>query len=136
MNLRRERSHKTGLSNIDFRSKKDKEKLSFFQPWVASRNFGTMGNKNYFPSFTEKKRVFSAYDRIKTHRDLASGVPDPRYYDAANYYKENKIPLNVRAIFTNDRVGQLEECFKGKDVFNGDGMGISDLIHKRKQIKT
>jgi hypothetical protein len=45
--LRRARSHRIGISNIDFRSKKDVENLRIFEPWQAPKDLGTMGYKNY-----------------------------------------------------------------------------------------
>ena len=47
MSLRRPRSHRIGISNIDFRSKKDEENLRIFEPWQSPKDVGTMGYKNY-----------------------------------------------------------------------------------------
>ena len=47
MCLRRVRSHKVGISNIDFRSKKDIDNIAIFRPWQFPKFFGTMGYKCY-----------------------------------------------------------------------------------------
>ena len=43
MSLRRACSHRVGISNIDFHSKKDEENLRIFKPWQAPKDLGTMG---------------------------------------------------------------------------------------------
>ena len=47
MSLRRPRSHIVGISNIDYRTKKDEENLKIFEPWQTPKDLGTMGNRNY-----------------------------------------------------------------------------------------
>ena len=55
MLIRRPRSHLIGLSNIDYRTKKDEENLKIFEPWQIPKDFGTMGYKNYRNSSKVKK---------------------------------------------------------------------------------
>lgn len=135
MTLRRDRTHTCGLSNIDFRSKNDIDSLLLFQPWKTNTHFGTMGQSNYFRAYSAQKKVFGVTDKINTQKDLASDCPDPRYFTSAQFYKNNKIDLNQRSIFTNDRVAQLDETFKGKDRFTGDSMMIVDLTKQRQMKK-
>ena len=134
MTLRRDRTHTCGLSNIDFRSKNDIDSLLLFQPWKTNTHFGTMGQSNYFRAYSAQKKVFGVTDKINTQKDLASDCPDPRYFTSAQFYKNNKIDLNQRSIFTNDRVAQLDETFKGKDRFTGDSMMIVDLTKQKNRL--
>ena len=134
MSLRKDRIHQCGLSNIDFRSKGDIENLNFFEPWKTYTNhFGTMGNKNYVRSYSSKKEIFKPSIKINTQKDIVNDVPDPRYYTTTKFYEVNKIDVNTRNIFTNERVANLEETFKGKEPFTGDSMMISDLTKKRRK---
>ena len=135
MSLRRPRSHIIGISNIDFRTKKDEENLKIFEPWQTPKDLGTMGNKNYKNPPKINKLLFSPTKRINTLKDLANDYPDPRYYATARFYKENNIDLKIKSILNTDRTSQLEEILKGKDVFTGDGMGIAEIVRKRKGRK-
>ena len=135
MSLRRSRSHKIGISNIDYRTKRDEENIKIFEPWKAPKDFGTMGYKNYRNPPKFKRLLFSPTERINTHKDLVNDYPDPRYYTTAQFYKTNNIDLNIKSFIETERVSNLEETFKGKDVFIGDGMGIADIMRKRKGKK-
>ena len=135
MCLRRARSHKIGISNIDYRTKNDEDNLRIFEPWKAPKDFGTMGYRNYKNAPKFRRLLFSPTERINTHKDLVNDYPDPRYYTTAQFYKTNNIDLNIKSFIETERVSNLEETFKGKDVFIGDGMGITDTMRKRKGKK-
>ena len=135
MSLRKERSHYQGLSNIDFRSKNDLFNMELFDRWKFKPNFGTMGYKNYERSYSSKKQLFKPSKKINTQKDIVNDYPDPRFYTTTQFYKKNNIDLNMKNIFTNERVAQLEETFKGKEPFLGDSMMISDINKQRKLRK-
>ena len=132
MCLRRARSHKMGISNIDFRTKRDKENLAIFQPWQYPKFFGTMGYKCYKNSTPLFKKLFYPSNEINTQRDIVNDYPDPRYFTSVHFYKKNKISLNRRSFFNNERVANLDESFKGKEIFNGDSMNIAEIMRIRK----
>lgn len=135
MSLRRPRSHTIGISNIDFRSKKDEKSLRIFEPWQAPKDFGTMGYKNYKNPRITNKELFSATKRINTHKDIVNDYPDPRYFTTAQFYKDNNISIKTKSFINSERVSNLEETFKGKEPFIGDGMGIVDIMNQRKGKK-
>ena len=135
MLIRRPRSHLVGLSNIDYRTKKDEENLKIFDPWKIPKDFGTMGYRNYRNSPKLKKEMFSPTKRINTQKDLVNDYPDPRFYATARFYKENNINIKIKSFLNLDRISNLEETFKGKEPFIGDGMGIVDIINQRKGKK-
>ncbi len=89
MSLRRPRSHTVGISNIDFRSKKDEKNIRIFEPWQAPKDFGTMGYKNYRIPRITKKELFSATKRINTHKDIVNDYPDPRIKEKEKKKKKN-----------------------------------------------
>ena len=135
MSLRRPRSHTIGISNIDFRSKKDEKNLRIFEPWQTPKDFGTMGYKNYKNPRITNKELFTPTKRINTHKDIVNDYPDPRYFTTAQFYKDNNISIKTKSFINTERVSNLEETFKGKEPFIGDGMGITDIINQRKGKK-
>jgi len=133
MSLRKERNHCYGYSNIDFRSKRDDESLQLFQPWKVRKAFGTMGYTDYKIDPDNKKKLLLISENINNQRTIYSEIPDPKYYKTARYYYNNKIPLKEKTEFTNERIAQLDETAKGKEIFTGDSMMISDITKSRKQ---
>ena len=132
MSLRRARSHRVGISNIDFRSKKDEENLRIFEPWQAPKEIGTMGYKKYTNPMKIAKNLFAPTEKINTFKDIVNDYPDPRYYTTAQFYKNNNIKINTKSFRNIERAANLEESYKGKDVFNGDSMNVAEIMRQRK----
>ena len=132
MSLRRTRSHKVGVSNIDFITKGEIENLKIYKPWKAPKDLGTMGYKNYRNPRPIFKSLFEPTEKINTFKDLVNDYPDPRYYTTAQFYKKNNILLNTKTFLNNEKASNLEETFKGKDVFNGDSMNVAEIMNSRK----
>ena len=135
MALRLERVHQCGTSNIDFRSKKDYESLTLYQPWKVPKDFGTMGQSCYYPSNTEMKNTFSVSENINQLKDKVQGSPNPKGYKTAKFYKEQKISPQIKSNFVSQRLAQLDESYIGKDIFTGDSMMIADINKFRKERK-
>ena len=135
MSLRRPRSHRIGISNIDFRTKRDTENLNIFEPWKGQKDLGTMGYKNYKNPQTIFKKLFGPSEKINTYRDLVNDYPDPRFHTTAEFYKKNNIKLNTKTFINTERVANLDETFKGKEAFNGDSTNIAEIMKKRKGKK-
>lgn len=132
MSLRRTRSHKVGVSNIDFITKGEIDNLKIYKPWKAPKDLGTMGYKNYRNPRPIFKSLFEPTEKINTFKDLVNDYPDPRYYTTAQFYKKNNILLNPKTFLNNEKASNLEETFKGKDVFNGDSMNVAEIMNSRK----
>lgn len=132
MSLRRTRSHKVGVSNIDFITKGEIDNLKIYKPWKAPKDLGTMGYKNYRNPRPIFKSLFEPTEKINTFKDLVNDYPDPRYYTTAQFYKKNNILLNTKTFLNNEKASNLEETFKGKDVFNGDSMNVAEIMNSRK----
>ena len=47
MKIRRERLHQSGLTNVDFRSKGELDKVDYFQGTLKYSDFGTMSKTAY-----------------------------------------------------------------------------------------
>jgi len=135
MSLRKERTHMTGLSNIDFRSKLDNENINFFSPWLKSPNFGTMNTYNYKLSFTDHNKLFNPTSNINQQKFLNAEIQNPKIFKSAQFYKSHHIKPLTKSLFTNERIAQLDESYKGKELFIGDSMMISDITKQRKERK-
>ena len=132
MSLRRVRSHKEGISNIDFRTKGDIDNIRIFEPWHSPKEFGLMGYRNYRKPKKEFKSLFDPSLEINTQKDIVNDYPDPKYHTTAQFYKKNKILINTKAFFNSEKVANLEESFKGKDIFNGDSTNVAEIMRARK----
>ena len=135
MSLRRPRSHRVGISNIDFRSKKDEENLKIFEPWQVPKDFGTMGYKKYSNPIRIARDLFGPTKKINTLKDISNDYPDPRYFTTAQFYKDNNIKINTKSFRNLERTSNLEERIKGKDAFNGDSTNIAEIMRQRKGKK-
>ena len=78
------------------------------------------------------RNLFSPTERINTYKDKENDYPDPRYYTTAQFYKNNNIKINTKAFKNIERARNLEETYKGKDVFNGDSMNVAEIMRQRK----
>ncbi len=136
MSFRKERIHRCGFSNIDFRSKNDEESLKVFQPWKCKTTFGTMGYTDYKLDPDYKKKLMGVSEKINKQRDNVEEVPDPKYYKTARYYNEKKMPIKEKTVYTDERFANLDETGKGKEMYTGDSMMISYLTKNRKLAKS
>ena len=135
MSLKKERVHTTGFSNIDFRTKNDSNSLLLFQPWKVAEHYGTINDYGYRLSFDDHKKIFGLSDKLNKQLNEFNDLPDPKIYQSAQFYRDNKIKFNTRSMFTNERLAQLDESMKGKERYVGDSMMISD-INKIRKVNT
>lgn len=135
MSVRKDRIHRCGHSNIDFRSKRDEEALKVYQPWKNRTAFGTMGYVGFKLHPEENKKILEVSEKLNNQRTVLSEMPDPKYHKSAQFYFDKKIPIKEKTIYTNERVAQLDESFKGKEMFTGDSMMIADINKFRKAKK-
>jgi len=132
MNIRKQRTHQAGHSNIDFRSKNDDQSLKIYQPWKMMKAHGTMGYSDYKNNPDVIKKLLEVSKTINTQQAITSEIPDPKFHKTAEYYFIHKIPIKAKTINTTERIAQLDESVKGKEVYTGDSMMISDLTKFRK----
>lgn len=79
MNIRRDRTHQCGLTNLDYRTKGEVESVERFNPTLKHADFGTMGKSQF-------KRMTSAAatefkDRVKLTggwKTMSQLKPDPK----------------------------------------------------------
>ena len=136
MSYRKERIHTTGHSNIDYRTKNYEPSLHFYQPWKPLYPPNTtMSSYPSHLSYTDHKKLFQFSSPINKQTNVANDLPDPKTYQSAKFYQQHHIKLNTKALFTNERIANLDESYKGKDRFLGDSMMISDINKIRKERK-
>ena len=138
MIVRKERVHHCGSSNIDFRSKRDKDAIAFFQPWKLKKNYGTMGNSQVILPTDQFNRLMKATKSLNSLKDINYERPDPKVYSTAQFYLKNGLSAfdlpKKRNLNENERVAELDESFKGKDTYTGDSMMIA-VNTKQKKAK-
>ena len=133
--LRRCRSHHCGYSNIDFRTKQDDTSINLYQPWLSPKHFGTMGVVDYKLPYDSKVKMFTPSKQLDSLKQYVSECPDPKYYSGCLFYQHNKIPVKRRMNLTLNKVAELDERVKGKDMFIGDSMMIAQSTKARKNYK-
>ena len=133
--LRRCRSHHCGYSNIDFRTKQDDTSIKLYQPWLSPKQFGMMGVVDYKLPYDSKVKMFTPSKQLDSLKQYVSECPDPKYYSGCLFYQHNKIPVKRRMNLTLDKVSELDERVKGKDMFIGDSMMIAQSTKARKNYK-
>lgn len=139
MHIKKERTHHYGTSNIDFRTKRDDNGIKTYQPWLMGRHVGTMGLSDFHLTLNEKKEKFMSTRKLSTHKDIVKEIPNPKFHKTANFYVKNNVFMNQKTFFDDEKVGQLDESFKGKEKFTGESMMISvntKLKHKDKNLST
>jgi len=117
MKLKIERNHKEGLSNIDYRTNKDKEKIKFYNPWKNNKDIGTMGNANYKIIKKELNSLMKPSENLNMQKDIFNERPSPKYYDSAVLYKELKLPImkanNFKRSLRDSQLIGLEGLYEG-----------------------
>ena len=135
MSLKKQRIHRCGFTNLDFRTKGDFESLKLYEPWKIPKEFGTMGKSFYYPSFSEARKIFSVSKSLNKLKNIIQGSPDPKAYIGALYYKKNNIKPNIVQEFRTERVAELDESGIGKEKYIGDSMMIADINKYRLERK-
>lgn len=123
MQVRRDRQHSHGLSNIDFRRLNERQKASEYANDFRATDFAYMGRKEV-PYFYER-RGFGSADTLKVNSGFAVPRPaDPRVEAAKSYYAKTKKPYKEVASVQKHRVKQLgSDLWSERKVFTGEDVG-------------
>ena len=136
MSLKQKRIHYSGISNLDFRTKNDINRIKLYQPYHESKPFGMQGLSNYKIPSNIYNKMFAPTKGINEGKYLKSDAPNPRNYESALFYKKNSMKIIPKAIGGVERSRQLDTSeYWGGHEFNGDSMLISEIMKKRKEIK-
>lgn len=125
MNIRRDRLHQCGLTNLDFRTKGDIESLDRYQPSLRNTNFGTMGKSQY-------KRLSSAVD-FKDQVAMTSGFKhmmklNPKAETTTNFYKNRGKKMKQPVQIGKKKENELEEEQWTDKVFTGDNPKLTAFL--------
>lgn len=117
MNVRRERIHACGLTNIDFRTKGDFQSLDRFRPSLKYSDVGTMGKTGFKAPMTTE----NLDERVQTKAGWKSLKRlDPRSESAVMFYQQNSKKQKAPVLVAKPRNKLLEqEQWDGK-IFTGD----------------
>ena len=136
MSLKVRRFHFSGISNLDFRTKGDIDRIKFYEPFHESKTFGTQGLSNYKLPSTVHNELFSPTKGLNEGKFVKNEMPNPKIYETALFYKNNHIKIKPKIFLKVQRSKQLDTSeYSGGQEYNGDSMMISEINKKRKEIK-
>ena len=136
MSLKVRRFHFSGISNLDFRTKGDIDRIKFYEPFHESKTFGTQGLSNYKLPSPVHNELFSPTKGLNEGKFVKNEMPNPKIYETALFYKNNNIKIKPKIFLRVQRSKQLDTSeYSGGQEYNGDSMMISEINKKRKEIK-
>ena len=136
MSLKVRRFHYSGISNLDFRTKGDIDRIKFYEPFHESKTFGTQGLSNYKLPSPVHNELFSPTKGLNEGKFVKNEMPNPKIYETALFYKNNNIKIKPKIFLKVQRSKQLDTSeYSGGQEYNGDSMMISEINKKRKEIK-
>ena len=136
MSLKLRRNHFSGISNLDFRTKGDLERIKFYQPYHESKKFGIQGLSNFKLPPSVHKKLFAPTKGINEGKFEENEMPNPQNYESALFYRNNSMKIKPKVFLKVERSKQLDTSeFRGGEEYNGDSMMISETNKKRKEIK-
>ena len=136
MSLKVRRFHFSGISNLDFRTKGDIDRIKFYEPFHESKTFGTQGLSNYKLPSQVHNELFSPTKGLNEGKFAKNEMPNPKIYETALFYKNNNIKIKPKIFLRVQRSKQLDTSeYSGGQEYNGDSMMISEINKKRKEIK-
>ncbi len=119
MQVKRDRLHQCGLSNVDFRRLNDREGYQRYKDDMRSTDFGLMGRTGVPYSYTSCG--YGTRHSLEVHGGFKLvEPPDPRFGDAKKYYEKIRKPLVLPASVMSRRLTQLEPPLWNEKVFTGE----------------
>jgi len=119
MQVKRERTHQCGLSNIDFRRMNDQTSLKKYTNDMSSTDFGTMG-RHYAPYMHQSGEFGNRQALLVRTGFKVPELPNPRYSDMQLYYKTHKKPFFLPESLAKKSTTKLEDCVWSDRVFTGE----------------
>lgn len=125
MNIRRDRTHQCGLTNLDFRTKGDFESLDRYQPSLKMTNFGTMGKSQY------KRMVYT--ESVQEQAMITGGFKkqkklDPKTETTADFYKGREKAQKNSVKIGKTKDNELEDEHWTDKVFTGDNPKLTAFL--------
>lgn len=126
MNIRRERLHQCGLTNLDYRTKGDIDNVDRYHPTLKYADFGTMGKSQYKRLHSvadpkEQVKITSGWKTMSNITTTPAPLFNPAKYDSTtDFYASKGKKFKHPAQIGKRRETELEEPFWTDKVFTGD----------------
>jgi len=121
MQVKKERTHQCGLTNIDFKRLRDSTSLQKFKDDMRSTDFGTMGRTKVPYEF--ERCGFGNRQSMQVHCGFkAPEPPNPRLGETQKLYQSSKKPLLLPSNVQKTRTRLLEEYPWSEKVFTGENV--------------
>lgn len=122
MKVRRERTHQSGLTNLDFRTKGQLDSVDHYQPSLKFTDFGTMGKTKYnrMPSaatFKEQVAISGGWLNSKYQNEMHKST---RYETSNQFYTSKGKKFRAPIKMGKTREAHLEDIKWSDKVFTGD----------------
>eukprot|EP01022_Parablepharisma_sp_SALTPOND_P002130 TRINITY_DN1087_c0_g1_i1.p1 TRINITY_DN1087_c0_g1~~TRINITY_DN1087_c0_g1_i1.p1 ORF type:complete len:796 (-),score=97.69 TRINITY_DN1087_c0_g1_i1:2456-4753(-) len=122
MQVKRERTHQCGLSNIDFKRLDDRNNLKRYSDDMRCTNFGLMGRTGVPYAF--ESCGFGNRQSLQVHSGFkVPEPPNPRHAEIRRHYENVKKPFTLPSDVQRKRVSQLESQVWNEKVFTGEDVG-------------
>ena len=125
MKIRRDRTHQSGLTNVDFRTKGELNKADHHNPSLKYADFGTMKRSQYKrnPSAaTFKEQVAQTAGWMQSKYRVGDVFKNARYETASHFYLTNNKKSKIPERMSVHREAQLENARWSDKLFTGDSV--------------
>ena len=135
MNVRKQRTHQCGISNLDFRTKRDFENVERFQGDLSKTNFGFFG-RQALRSMRSTVRDVTPKEKLKITSGFQVPVDyDPRTFATKVFYEEQSKPMHKSLYVPPAHLGGgqalLEKPVWSEKIFTGDIPGDERWKNKK-----
>ena len=122
MQVKKERMHHCGLSNVDYKRLSDAPTLKKYSDDMRTTNFGLMGRTGV--PYAYQSCGFGNHDTLMIHAGFKlPEPPNPRMEETKKYYEKARKPFVLPSKVQNTRVTQLEDGVWNEKVFTGEDVG-------------
>ena len=122
MKIRRERAHDCGLTNLDFRTKGQLDKVDHFEPSLKFSDFGTMSKSVYkrMPSAATFKEQVAISGGWLNSKNQNANHKSTRYETSGEFYASKGKKAKAPVLMARPREAQLEDIKWNDKAFTGD----------------
>lgn len=125
MNVRKQRTHQCGLTNIDYRTKGDHAAVDRYNPSLTYADTGTMNKSLFRPKLPDEAPFVEKWKT--TGGWLPTKQPDPRHENTVNFYIDRDKKFKETANMANKHA-ELETDKWTDKVFTGDNVGFTQKL--------
>ena len=122
MKIRRERTHQSGLTNLDFRTKGELDKVDHYDPSLKFTDFGTMSKTQYkrMPSAATFKEQIALSGGWQNSKFKNENYRNSRYETANTFYLSKGKKYRAQVTIGKPKDTHLEDSKWTDKIFTGD----------------